>query len=71
MKSTKYEQKYTDEVILDAIEELLKNPTVNAPKVARKLNANPVHIRRLLLDMKKRKVLKGHLEGKTWEFCLK
>lgn len=69
--STKYQQRFTDNIVLAAMEEIFKNPTTTASKVAKKLGANPVHMRRVMLDMKKRNLIKGQLEGKTWEFCLK
>lgn len=69
--STKYAPKFTDEVVLSAMEEILKKPSTTASKVAKLLHANPVHMRRIMLDMKARGLIEGDLDGKTWDFRLK
>lgn len=70
-KDSKYVKQFTDDVVLSAMEEIFKRPTTTASKVAKLLKANPVYMRRVMLDMKNRGVIKGAQDGKTWEFCLK
>ncbi|MDD2260613.1 MAG: winged helix-turn-helix domain-containing protein [Acholeplasmataceae bacterium] len=64
----KFETKYTDDKILEAIRKCLEEATVPASDVAEELGANTEYIKTRLKDMERRGVIKGRMKGRAWGF---
>jgi DNA-binding Lrp family transcriptional regulator len=64
----KFETKYTDEKIIEAIEKCLENATVPASDVAEELGANTEYIKARLKDMQRRGLITGRMKGRIWGF---
>ncbi len=66
----KYETKYTDEKILEAVHKCLEEATVSASDVATVLGANPEYMKVRLKELVRREVIKGKMYGRVWRFKL-
>jgi hypothetical protein len=64
------EQKYTDEMILKALEECLKEPKIPASSVANKLGASQEYIKNRLKKLMNdsESPVEGELIGSSWCF---
>lgn len=63
-----YETKYTDDEILDALVECLKEATIPSTCVANKLGANSEYIKKRLLRLLKQEKIVGERTGRAWCF---
>ena len=64
----KFKQKYTDEVVLEALRKCIEKATVPAADVAEELQGNPRYIKNILMDLKERGLITGENKGKAWGF---
>lgn len=63
-----FEKRFTDEKILEALEECLKRAVVPASEIAKELDANPRYIKDRLLELKDKNLLSGKIIGSSWCF---
>jgi DNA-binding IscR family transcriptional regulator len=53
-------KKFTNDVLLKALEECMQEPMVPAVLIAEKLKANPRYISNLLIELQKEGILEGN-----------
>jgi len=64
----KYETKFTDEMLIEALLECLEDATIPASSVALKVGGNPEYIKNKLLDLEAKGLLIKKKVGTSWCF---
>ncbi|MEN6294217.1 MAG: hypothetical protein ABFD07_19670, partial [Methanobacterium sp.] len=68
LRSNMSDVKYTDEMILNALQKCIEEATIPSSEVAEKLGANPRYIKDKLMELKSKRLLDGKRVGNTWCF---
>lgn len=61
-------EKYTDEKLLNALNECMKRAVVPAIEIAKELEGNPEYVKNKLVDLKKRGLIEGEIVSGVWCF---
>jgi DNA-binding Lrp family transcriptional regulator len=63
-----FEEKYSDEQIIKAVEECLREACIPTSAIAEKIGGSPTHVKRRLLALMKKDKLNGKMIGSSWCF---
>lgn len=63
-----FDTKYTDDELIEAVEECLREACIPTSVIAEKIGGNKEHVKRRLLSLVEDKKLSGKMVGSSWCF---